>query len=797
MKKHLYLILGITVSFLSFSCNKEQPTVLSVSQTSLTFGKEGGTQTVVVSANKIWTASSDQGWCRVSPSSGDGSKSMDTSVSIACEANQTSEIRTCTISVKSEEKQVSIVVKQDECDALLLSQTEYEVSSDAQVINLNVLYNVDFDIEIDAACKDWISIAETKALSTQGYTVSVAENDTYESRKGKITFKQRGGNLSGTITIKQAQNDALIVENDEYELTKEEQHLNIAVKSNLEYEVVIPDDCKHWISVVGTKALNESTISLKIAANIGTEDRRGSIILKSGSIQQTITISQTADDYVEFDEGAFKTFCLDNYDTNRDNKISYREAFSVTEMFFKLPGSCRDDQVSFKGIEHFTQLENLHITTYEEASHFWDFHSAPRDVRLSNLDLNECTKLSCLFCNGWIIESLSLQDYNALNYLVIEYCSINELSMKNLPTLAIIVFSYITSPENIEISDMPSLTSLYCSWSSFKELIINNSIALHDVVINNNQLECLDFSNCNALQSLKCIGNQLDSLDIGNCNALQSLDCSQNQLESLTISNGDALQKVLCSGNPIVHLNLSNLPLLSVIRYPNDAGLKTITFDNIGITTFNLSPYITTYPEVIVTNCSKLEDVKISGYQGGPYVSVLNISKCSKLSSFMVELTASDIVISDCDALEEISILRFHSSVKNLSISNCKSLKSVYPCYDIYLERFNVSNCQSLERINIGGNSISSLDVSTCPALKDLSCYDNQLTTLDISNNLALERLDCDGNLLRTLDVSNNLHIYKLWCRYNPYLNEIWLKAGQVFESFLYDKDVATLYYKD
>ena len=84
--------------------------MLSVSQTALSFENGGGNQSVTLTANKVWTASSNQGWLRISPSSGDGNASL----SVSCEANLTYDTRTGMITITSEELTQTISVTQAE-----------------------------------------------------------------------------------------------------------------------------------------------------------------------------------------------------------------------------------------------------------------------------------------------------------------------------------------------------------------------------------------------------------------------------------------------------------------------------------------------------------------------------------------------------------------------------------------------------------------------------------------------------------------------------------------------------------
>lgn len=66
-------------------CEKE--TLITVDQSSLSYTDAGGSQTVTLTDNKQWSASSNQSWCKVSPPGGEeatGSNAGNAIVTIIC-----------------------------------------------------------------------------------------------------------------------------------------------------------------------------------------------------------------------------------------------------------------------------------------------------------------------------------------------------------------------------------------------------------------------------------------------------------------------------------------------------------------------------------------------------------------------------------------------------------------------------------------------------------------------------------------------------------------------------------------
>ena len=288
--KHFLLTLTIVIGCsLLASCEKE--TILTVNQSSLSFNNSGGSQTVNITANKVWRASSNQSWCKVSPSSGDGSDNSNITLSVSCDANATYDERTCTITITCEELTKTISVSQAEGKGLILSQTEYNLTNDAQTISVEVQANVNYSVEIDNACKSWIKQEATKGLSSNVIKFAISKNEDYDGREGKIVIKQTDGSLSGTVVVKQSQQNGLFISTPEYSLSNEKHTLTVEVKANIEFDV---KSNVYWIKHVETKGLKTSQIVLEVSANEDYDGREGTVVVKqkNGDLQGVITIKQ-------------------------------------------------------------------------------------------------------------------------------------------------------------------------------------------------------------------------------------------------------------------------------------------------------------------------------------------------------------------------------------------------------------------------------------------------------------------------------------------------------------------------
>ncbi len=383
--KRIVTVLMLAMFSLLFSC--QQPTLLSVSQTALSFENSGGNQSVTLTANKVWTASSNQGWLRVSPSSGEGNATL----SISGDGNTTYDTRTGTITIVSEELTQIITVTQAEGKGLILSQTEYNLTNEAQTIDVTVQANVQYTVTIDDACKKWIKQESTKGLSSSTIKFAISKNEEYDGREGKITIKQTDGSLSGTVVVKQSQTNGLFVSTPEYSLSNEKHTLTVEVKSNIEFEVKPEVD---WIRHIGTKGLKASQITLEVAANDNYDSREGTVSVKQkdGGLTGTITIKQDAKLGLLLSETNFE---LTNDSQNISFEVKYNVPFDVV-----IPEDCKSwiTQISTKG------LESKYLTFSIAKNDTYDNREGSITIKQKNGSLSGTVAIRQAQTNGLIAE---------------------------------------------------------------------------------------------------------------------------------------------------------------------------------------------------------------------------------------------------------------------------------------------------------------------------------------------------------------------------------------------------------
>ncbi len=267
---------------------QEEKHSISFSATAINVNAEAGIKTLTVTASGNWTISGGTEWCSVSPSSGSAGT---TSITLTLTENTANQDKSTSLTGKCGNASATVVVTQKEKSALTITANKFEVNQDGGNIEVEVKTNVDFDIIVPSTCK-WIKYISTKAINTKKVTFSIDANTEYDKRDGSIIIKDKSSTLADTVHVYQAQKDAIVLTQDIYDVPYTGGNIKIEVKSNLEYEVKMPQS--DWLSLISTKALSSHTVEVAVKANETYYDREAVITFtnKNGSLSEEVVIHQ-------------------------------------------------------------------------------------------------------------------------------------------------------------------------------------------------------------------------------------------------------------------------------------------------------------------------------------------------------------------------------------------------------------------------------------------------------------------------------------------------------------------------
>ncbi|MDN0049061.1 BACON domain-containing carbohydrate-binding protein [Bacteroides gallinaceum] len=171
--------------------------------------------------------------------------------------------------------------------ALVLSQSEYIVSSAGETIQVELRSNTAYEIEMPGV--DWLRKNSSRSLSTYTHYFIVDPNETYDARSAVIRFIDRENGIEQAVTVTQMQRDAIVVAQNVYQIGVEGGALNFAVQANVDFTVSTNAD---WITQVEARGLTERMLCFEVTPNEGEEMREAVITLESGSVKQTIKVQQ-------------------------------------------------------------------------------------------------------------------------------------------------------------------------------------------------------------------------------------------------------------------------------------------------------------------------------------------------------------------------------------------------------------------------------------------------------------------------------------------------------------------------
>lgn len=196
------------------------------------------------------------------------------------------------IYVKSGEMIETVHVYQTGGGTILLTKNEYPVSDKGETIAVELKSNCEFEVKMPNV--DWIKDAPaTKAMSSHTLYYVISPNETYDSREAKIIYYDKNNmNAADTLVVIQAQKDALILSQKEYEVGASGGDLEIKLSTNIQYTLSISQEDATWIKQVTTRSLVDETLHFRIAENESFDKRTGSIVIETDNKKETIKITQ-------------------------------------------------------------------------------------------------------------------------------------------------------------------------------------------------------------------------------------------------------------------------------------------------------------------------------------------------------------------------------------------------------------------------------------------------------------------------------------------------------------------------
>lgn len=276
---------------------------ISITPKSKTFEKEGGSVPVIVTSSGEWTLTPADTYDWVTPSAVKGVDGD--AVTFKVNENRTGAKLDAefTFACGEASEKFKISVNYGKFSFIELPDgNEYSTRFDASEFAIDVNTNIGYDeLQVNVSSEEGQTWATHKqnAPGTSQNTVTVRigleKNEGFESRNVNVTLSGSDSDPV-TFTLTQLPETVLDTDKDSYQIGLEGGEVAIAMTNNVEYEVIIAEDAKSWISHTGKDGANE-----KFSVTASDASRDGSITFKEKNpfggnepLSVTVMINQKA-----------------------------------------------------------------------------------------------------------------------------------------------------------------------------------------------------------------------------------------------------------------------------------------------------------------------------------------------------------------------------------------------------------------------------------------------------------------------------------------------------------------------
>lgn len=205
-----FIILSMIAAVAFVACGKGgsdvapvEPGITLASTADAVIPAAGGNVQVKFSSTENWTARISGTWATVSPDAGEAGKDLSVTISVA-EANEEYDDLTAVLTLAADSNEKTVNVIQSKKGALiLLSEASVALDADGGEFTVETQGNDPVSAEVVEG-DDWIIPANegAKGLVDYNFTFSVAANDTYLDRSGKIVISNAFNSKQITVSQK-------------------------------------------------------------------------------------------------------------------------------------------------------------------------------------------------------------------------------------------------------------------------------------------------------------------------------------------------------------------------------------------------------------------------------------------------------------------------------------------------------------------------------------------------------------------------------------------------------------------
>lgn len=257
----------------------------------------------------------------------------------------------------------------------LTGETEFSFEAEGGNVAVSIETNIDFEVVVAEDAAAWLGVAEALA---DRVVFAISANDSYESRSAEVQFIDVDGAVLATIAFSQK---GLVEDNgdqifnfniiDSYVVEHTGGNIMIAVSTNIDYKVSIPEAAQAWITLSETRGeVVTEVLTFVVAANNTSEERSAEVLFTDAAdvALQSFTITQKGmnrEGNIVFADEDVKAVCVKKYDVDGDGEVSYQEAEWVTYIpnrFFS--SSVSSNMNTFDELKYFINVSSIHSEAF-------------------------------------------------------------------------------------------------------------------------------------------------------------------------------------------------------------------------------------------------------------------------------------------------------------------------------------------------------------------------------------------------------------------------------------------------
>lgn len=704
----------------SFVVSQKQKDALLLTNDKFEVDQAGGTVTVEVKSNVSYTATIGEeckDWIKESNST----RALSTTTkSYTVAMNEDGKKREGSIIFSDGSLTETVHIYQAGGSIILLSQNDCHVSASGEEITVELRSNCDYEVVMPSV--DWIKETMTRGMSSHTLHYTVAPNDSYDGRKAEIIYRDKSdSNIADTLTVMQAQKDAIIISEKEVKVGSEGGIVEVKIDANVDFEMQLPDI--EWISESSTRGLSTHKKYLKIAENTGETSRTAEVVFKNttSGIEEALTISQSA-------KGKRVKVHVEKAGTLSDY-IAESEKLNVEEL--EVSGNLGGKDIAFiremAGTYNHANTEGkLVYLDMTEANIVADGEYYLRSSSGKEYLPTENTIGERMFTSRGLQTILLPKSVTSIDDNAFFSChSLNKVVIydNSVKTIGMAAFEYCSSLADIILPEGVTTIarSAFNQCTKLSEInipkkitAINNAtfsgcVSLRNMIIPDNiqSIGVRAFEYCSHLtitipETVTSIGSQAFRN-----NADLTIAMSGNLLDNALFSDCENLRITLSDGSTFIKESaLTNCSGLIEIHIPNSVS-------SIGANAFH--------------NCTNLKNIiipnKVTSIEERTFID------CKELVSVVIPNSVKSIgteAFNGCSALKSIVLPEGMTLIKKWTFADCSSLVDVtLPSTMTTLEYGAFENCTSLRSVTIP-NSVNTVDAPFygCSSLSDIKVPD-------------------------------------------------------------------------